>query len=150
MRFSIDTNVLVYLFAATEPDKALRARELLRASLLADCVLTLQCLGEFLHAVTRKGLIPPSVATGHIERWLTAFPAVAADVGCVRAALRILASHHLSYWDALLLATLREARCSVLLSEDMQHGGDYDGVRVLNPFLGDRLSDEIEALLAVD
>ena len=37
----------------------------------------------------------------------------------------------------------------MLLSEDMQHGADYDGVRVLNPFLGDELPDEIEALLDV-
>ena len=37
----------------------------------------------------------------------------------------------------------------MLLSEDMQHGADYDGVKVLNPFLGEELSEDIAALLDV-
>jgi predicted nucleic acid-binding protein len=42
--------------------------------------------------------------------------------------------HGLSFWDALVAAAAHEARCEVLLTEDLQHGMDLDGVRVADPF----------------
>jgi predicted nucleic acid-binding protein len=39
-----------------------------------------------------------------------------------------------SYCDALLVATVREAGCSVLLTEDLADGTDFGGVRIHNPF----------------
>lgn len=41
---------------------------------------------------------------------------------------------HLSWWDALIVAAARSAGCSVLLTEDLQHGQDLDGLQVINPF----------------
>lgn len=41
----------------------------------------------------------------------------------------------LSYWDAAILEAARTSECERLLSEDLNHGQDYDGVRVVNPFL---------------
>jgi predicted nucleic acid-binding protein len=34
-----------------------------------------------------------------------------------------------------MLAAARELEAPVVYSEDMSHGQDYDGVRVLNPFV---------------
>jgi predicted nucleic acid-binding protein len=65
-----------------------------------------------------------------------------------RAALAEAAAGRFSYWDALLLATLGRAGCSVLLSEDMADGARLAGVTVRDPFAADTLPDEIEALLA--
>lgn len=36
---------------------------------------------------------------------------------------------------AAILAASKAARCHRLLSEDLNHGQDYDGVVVVNPFL---------------
>jgi predicted nucleic acid-binding protein len=41
-----------------------------------------------------------------------------------------------SIWDGLIVAAAIEARCSTLLTEDLQHGQVVEGVRILNPFLG--------------
>ena len=41
----------------------------------------------------------------------------------------------LRYWDALIIATAKHEGCEVVVSEDLNHGQDYDGVRVTNPFL---------------
>ena len=38
------------------------------------------------------------------------------------------------FWDALILAAARKARCSVLYSEELNDGQVYDTVRVVNPF----------------
>ncbi len=40
----------------------------------------------------------------------------------------------LSHWDSLLLAACADAGVTRLYSEDMQHGADIDGVKIINPF----------------
>ncbi len=38
-------------------------------------------------------------------------------------------------WDSLIAAAARLAECRFLLTEDLQHDQDLNGVRVLNPFI---------------
>ena len=49
-------------------------------------------------------------------------------------ALTLMASGRLSYWDALLLISARDAGVKVLLSEDMQDGFRFGAIEVVNPF----------------
>ena len=44
------------------------------------------------------------------------------------------ARHQLSYWDSAIIAAARMSGCTEVLSEDMNAGQDYGGVRVVNPF----------------
>ena len=53
----------------------------------------------------------------------------------VLAAIDLHRLHRISYWDSLILRCAIQSGCRVLLSEDMQHGQEIDGVRVVNPFL---------------
>lgn len=46
-----------------------------------------------------------------------------------------------SIWDGLNVAAAVEARCSTLLTEDLQHGQVVEGVRSENPFFGRRERD---------
>jgi predicted nucleic acid-binding protein len=41
---------------------------------------------------------------------------------------------HLSWWDALILSAAKILQCTYLLSEDLQHSQDFEGIRVINPF----------------
>jgi predicted nucleic acid-binding protein len=49
-------------------------------------------------------------------------------------ALDIKAAFKLSYWDAAIVAAARALGCRDLLSEDMAHGREIEGVRIENPF----------------
>lgn len=40
----------------------------------------------------------------------------------------------LSYWDALVVVSAASAGCAVLYTEDLNHGQEIAGVRVVNPF----------------
>jgi predicted nucleic acid-binding protein len=42
--------------------------------------------------------------------------------------------YRLSFWDALIWATARNAGVPVVLSEDYQDGREIEGVRFVNPF----------------
>ena len=55
-------------------------------------------------------------------------------------ALRLSDRYGFSIWDGLIVAAALEARCSTLLTEDMQHGQVVEGVRIENPFLGVNVS----------
>jgi predicted nucleic acid-binding protein len=50
-------------------------------------------------------------------------------------ALGLARRYGFSIWDGLIIAAAAEARCSKLLTEDLQHGQVVDGVRIENPFL---------------
>jgi predicted nucleic acid-binding protein len=60
------------------------------------------------------------------------FEPVAADI---LAAIDFHRLHRISYWDALVLHSARKSGCRVVLTEDMQHGQEFDGVKIVNPFL---------------
>jgi len=52
----------------------------------------------------------------------------------IREAIDITVLNRISFWDALILAAAASARCSYLLSEDMQDGTAIRGIRIVNPF----------------
>jgi predicted nucleic acid-binding protein len=87
--------------------------ELLRLAAGGRCVLTVQALGEFFLAATRKRLLARPVAAAQVRRWMTVFPSpAAASVTAVVAAMDAAVEGRFSYWDALLLATAAEAGCA--------------------------------------
>jgi predicted nucleic acid-binding protein len=135
-RFTLDTNLLVYSVDNAAGDRHLLAREIVDRAVESECWLTLQALGEFYAATTRKGVMPRAEAAAQTADWLELFPTVAASAATVRVAMADATARRASYWDALLLATAAEAGCSIILTEDMSDGAILGGVRVHNPFAG--------------
>lgn len=133
----IDTNVLVYLFDSRTPAKRRRAAELLDEIAARDSapVISTQVLQEAYVALTRK-LGEPAEETRAVLQSLEggAFDVQPVDVPMIWQAAALSASARVSFWDALVVEAAREAGCSVVYSEDMQDGRDFDGVRIVNPF----------------
>ncbi|MGH9380113.1 MAG: PIN domain-containing protein [Thermoanaerobaculia bacterium] len=135
MRF-VDTNVLLYS-QSTDPDeatKAERAREILTSR---DLALSVQVLQEFYVQATREGR-PDRLRHNQAVRLVKSFlrfPVQELSVEVLQAAFETRERFRLSYWDAAILEAARCLRCDTVLSEDLSHGQDYDGVRVINPFL---------------
>lgn len=134
MRF-VDTNILLYAIssAPTESVKAARAVELLNE---ADLALSVQVLQEFYVQATRAtapARVAPDAAVAFMDTLLR-FPVQETTVSLLRAALAACARWQLSYWDAAIVEAARALGCDILYSEDLQHGQDFAGVRVINPF----------------
>ena len=49
--------------------------------------------------------------------------------------MRAVEEHKLSFWDEMQWAVAKQAGAMLLLSEDLQHDRELEGVRFLNPFL---------------
>ena len=133
-RFTLDTNLLVYAIDRDAGERHQQAITIVDRAVEQDCVLTLQVLAEFFHAVTRKGKMPTAEASEQVGDWQIMFPVVAADGQALTRAMSTVQRHNLSFWDALLWATAKAAGVSVLLSEDFQDGRELEGVQFRNPF----------------
>lgn len=133
LRF-VDTNVLVYLFDNDAPEKQSRARQLLENE-TENLILSTQVLGEFYVTVTRKLARPlePDLAREAVDD-LCALRVRSVRAELVQAAVRRSDASQLSYWDALIVETAVDAGASTLLTEDLQHGQVFDGLRVVDPF----------------
>lgn len=134
MRF-VDTNVLLYSIstAPAEAAKAAIARTLLTCR---DLVLSVQVLQEFYVQATRPSRpdrLTHDEAVALIRTWRR-FMTVDITTGILDEALAIKARYQLSYWDSAILAAAKLGNCSEVLSEDMNDGQDYGGVKVVNPF----------------
>lgn len=134
-RFTLDTNILIYALDRDAGEKRAIAAALLEQAVMGNCVLTLQSLGEFFRAVTAKNKMPIQAAAEQVQDWQTLFPVQAASPATLVKAMGAVQSHGLSFWDAMLWASAKEAGCSVVVSEEFQHGQTLDGVRFHNPFL---------------
>lgn len=135
-RAFVDTNVLIYLFDDESPAKKARAQVLLDEK--ADrIVLSTQVLGEFYVNVTRKLEIPLSQdAAARAVEDFSRLEVQSVTAELVLAAVRRSRSSLLSYWDSLIVETARSAGAKILFTEDLQHGQEIDGLRIVNPFAG--------------
>jgi len=147
VRFSLDTNILVYAADRDAGARHERALEIVDRATQRDCVVALQALAEFFHATTRKGLLPRKAAADQVRDWQILFPTVAADAAALARALDAAVDQTFSFWDALLLATVAGAGCTAIVSEDMHSGAAFAGITVVDPFAGDGLPEEVLRLL---
>lgn len=138
MRF-VDTNVLLYAVSARSenPKKRLGALDLLASG---DLALSVQVLQEFYHQATRPNrpsALTPDQALLFIKG-IRHFPVQDVTLEIFRAGVALGQRYRLSYWDGAILAAARALDCEIVYSEDLNHGQDYGGVVVVNPFLDER------------
>jgi predicted nucleic acid-binding protein len=134
VRFA-DTNILLYAISrdTEEQPKAKRANEILAAR---DIGLSVQVLQEFYvqaTRATRTDRLAHDQAARLVESFRR-FPVQETTVGTVLCAMSTRQRFDISYWDAAIIEAARELGCDVVLSEDLNDGQDYGGVRVENPF----------------
>ncbi len=136
MRRFFDTNLLVYLFDESSPEKQARARSLFRSAVAdGSFVISTQVLQEFYVTVTRKldRPIPPEAAEEALEE-LSRLPIIPVDTAMVLSAARTSRLHTLSFWDALIVGAALASGATELLSEDLQDGRRFGDLQVRNPF----------------
>jgi predicted nucleic acid-binding protein len=136
-RYFLDTNIFVYTFDLTAPAKARRAEKLVRYGLdTGNGIVSYQVVQEFFSVAFRRFAKPMSafVAEEYFSTVFRPLLAVHSSPALFVSALQTYAQHHLSWYDSLIVAAAKEAECSILYSEDMQHGQRLDGLRIEDPF----------------
>lgn len=136
MKFFFDSNILIYVFDRSSPQKREIARGLLKDHAAdGDILLSTQVLQEFYVTVTRK--LKPPLDPGEAAHAIAGFaelPTVQIDNLLIQDAIRRSQASRLSFWDGLIIQAALAGGASVLYTEDLQHGQMFDGLQVRNPF----------------
>ena len=126
-----DTNVVAYALDRTDAAKHKTARALLGRSPRPRT--SPQVLREtYVVATSKLGMSADDAAAA--VGALSSTVAVVEDAALVLLAIASARRWQISLWDALIVEAARRAGADTLLSEDLQHGMDFDGVVVHNPF----------------
>ena len=132
----VDTNVFIHARQAREPVKQRLAKAWLDHAWREQSGRTsVQVLSEYYVNVTRKIDPPrdPHDAWDDVKALMTWNPAPV-DRALLEAGHNVEARYRLSWWDALIVAAAQLQGCTLLLTEDLQDGANYDGVTVRSPF----------------
>ena len=125
----LDTNVLLYLLSE-DTNKAGRAEALVAAG----GTVSVRVLNEFAAVAARK----LGLTVAEIREILATIRAVCTvvpvDVETHDLALDLAEQYRLSIYDALIVASALRAACSLLYTEDFQHGQKVERLAIRNPF----------------
>jgi len=131
--YFLDTNVLVYGYTSQSDAKSDIANALITSG---EAMVSAQVLNEFCNTIRRKFAdMYPNIDTA-LDELVSVLPVAPLTLATTRSAVGLSQRYGWSYYDALIVAVALEAGCSVVLSEDMQHGMFVDSrLRIENPFL---------------
>ncbi len=134
----LDTNIIVYAFGQSFPEKAKIAQRLITDG-AADkqAIISYQVVQEFINVALRGFRL--AIVRPDLESFvLTAlFPmmAISSSPALMIEALRLHGENQLAWYDALIVAAALQGDCKVLYSEDLQHGRRFGNLVIQNPFL---------------
>lgn len=131
----LDTNIIIYAY-----DRDAGLKNEIAQTILNDAfhhphqtAISVQVLQEFFVNITRKGT--PIEATTTLIDDLTHLTVIENTLALFQTALTLQSRWQLSLWDSMILAAARASGAKELITEDLNHGQDYGGVRAINPFI---------------
>ena len=128
----LDSNIVLYYYTKTEPNKRLVAGSLLLDS---DVTLSTQVLSEVSNVLRKKFKWDWDSIEPIFQELRRLFPIVVVNAETIERAISLAKRTQYQYYDCLVLSSAIESNCSILYSEDFQHNQVVDGVRIVNPFL---------------
>jgi predicted nucleic acid-binding protein len=136
-RFFLDTNIFVYCFDSTASRKKAKSNELVARALSSGAgIISHQVIQEFVSVALTKfrKVFDPARLVVYLDEVLftlwKAYPSRETYISAVE----IQKQHHLSWWDALIVAAALDTGCHLLFSEDLQHGLRIGTLLIQNPF----------------
>jgi len=131
-----DTNIAVYLYSQDEPDKQSIAKDLFKNN---QPIISTQVLSEFANVLRRKF----QRECTDIIAAITQVTAIVSQVVTITydniiSALDLADKYQYSFYDSLIIAVALAENCTILYSEDLQHGQVIEStLTIKNPFLVD-------------
>ena len=130
----IDTNVIVYSVDRKNPTKQRRAREIVANAIRRQgYVISAQVLNEF----SNIALLKLKMTVPEVRKFVSVFrliKAISLDSTWTDRALSIKEQYGIQFFDSLLLAAAESVGCDEILTEDLNDGQVYCGIKATNPF----------------
>ena len=128
----LDSNVLIYIYSLDEPDK--------RAIAISLCehyaVISFQVMNEISNVLTGKFNLDPNDVAAKLDELSNSLELKNVDILTIKKALSLKSFYKYSYFDCLMLASALISDCSIIYSEDLQHGQIIENkLKIVNPFI---------------
>lgn len=133
----IDTNIFIYAHDRTNMRKSEIARVLLTDLITSrQGTISMQVVQEFCNVVLRKSNTPLKLADVQsiVRELMTPMLYHKPDADFYLRTLELFEKYQLSFYDALIVQAAIDLDCTVIYTEDLQHGMKYGVVKVMNPF----------------
>lgn len=128
----VDTNLLIY-FISSEESKKKKAKEVLFSS--QEVYISSQIINEFINVCFTKNLLRFKEIITLVDNFMSALIFSLIEKSTIKKALQIKKDSNYSYWDSLVIASALENDCTILYTEDMQHGQIIKrNLTIINPF----------------
>ncbi len=129
----VDTNILLYAHDTEAGEKHQIAKkkicELWENGLSPST--SLQVLQEFSVNLLRKNV--PVQDVGLLTEIYLHWEIIVPNIQLMFLGLELLERFSVSFWDSMILAAAKQAKATVIWSEDFNTGQDYGGIKVINP-----------------
>jgi predicted nucleic acid-binding protein len=131
-----DTNVLLYQYDASDPRKKSIADALIKRSLVrGEFLISTQVMTEFYNVASRR--YTRQFSAPHLRQLMLELAdcePITLNPQMIVDAVLIHQTHSVSWWDSTIVSAALHAGAETLYSEDLQHGRDFDGLEIQNPF----------------
>lgn len=137
-RFFLDTNILIYTFDESQPEKCRIAEDLVGRALAGEGCISSQVVQETLQVLTRKIAQPLTFSQARLYFYKALRPlcqlGISQDMEILHDALSIQEHYRYGFYDSLIIAAALKLNCGILYSEDLQHRQKVEGMKIMNPF----------------
>lgn len=135
----VDTNILVYAFDKSEPEKNRKASRLLQQCFQGETMLAVstQILSEFFVTVTKK--IPKPLNCNDAKQIVQkivefrGFAVLEVKPGTMVSAMSTCNETKAHYWDALIAETMKENKVFTILTENTEDFKRINEIKAVNP-----------------
>ena len=136
--YFIDTNIFVYSFDFDENEKREKAKEIIKKALdNGRGFISIKVIQEFYNVATKKFKVPLEIlaAKEYLEKVFMQLNVVYPSYDFISTGLDISTTTKYLFYDSLIISAALKSSCSILLTEDMQHGQKIQNLSIKNPFL---------------
>jgi len=134
-RSFVDTNIIVYAHDRGAGQKhkiaAAKLEELWQQDVPPS--ISIQVLQEVCAVMIKKGM--PASGLAELMEDLLQWNVIANDQNILLEGIRLQRKLKLSIWDSFIVAAAKKSGARHIISEDLSHLQEYEGIRVINPFL---------------
>ncbi len=129
----VDSNIWLYAFL----DKQDKQKQLIAQNIVQtqNIIVSVQIINEVCYQLYRNKIFSEDELKRLIAGFYEKYQIIGLEQDILIAATELRKNRKFSFWDSLIVACALKTSCSVLYSEDMQHGFIIDQLQIINPFL---------------
>lgn len=128
---AVDTNILVYLHDSSDT----RKRNIAENILAGNPKISSQVISEYLNVTRRILSLPKADLIIQSADLFKYCEIISVSCKTLTTAAALVQKYDFQMFDSIIVAATLEVDCTVLYSEDMQHGLVINKLTILNPFV---------------